>query len=96
MCHLNVKIKTFSRVLKASKMLFVASQFGFRYAALGTADHIASSFCCSARCLFGVLRSGAGWVLSCWAVGRAAKTASQKAVPVWSGLSSAMRGADGK
>ena len=40
MYHLNVKIKTFSKVLNASKTLFVESQFGFSYAALGAAAHI--------------------------------------------------------
>jgi len=40
MYHLHVKIKTFAEVLRASKLLFAESQFGFSYAELGTADHI--------------------------------------------------------
>lgn len=40
MYHLKVKTETFVKVLRASKLLFVESQFGFRDTELGTADHI--------------------------------------------------------
>lgn len=40
MYHLNVKVKTFAKVLGASEPLFIGSQFGFSHAELGTAGHI--------------------------------------------------------
>lgn len=40
MYHLKVKTETFAKILRASKLLFVESKFGFCDAELGTADHI--------------------------------------------------------